>query len=157
MEKLTAVEWLVEQLRKQNTDSYISKIIDKAKQLEREQIINAANLPIKEQLNQNISHITSGRPLNKDEVNLVNKMVEVAFNNPAIPFVLVPIPITQLPTISKFYPCKLKWSLSEVNDEFLFENGKFFDDIKDVTNAIEYWYDKRNLINPNESITTPNT
>ena len=39
--KQTAIEWLVEQLRKPNTDSYISKIIEQALAMEKEQIIDA--------------------------------------------------------------------------------------------------------------------
>lgn len=39
--KQTAVEWLVEQLRKPNTDSYISKIIEQALAMEKEQIMDA--------------------------------------------------------------------------------------------------------------------
>jgi len=41
MVKQTAVEWLIEQLRKPNTDSYISKIIEQALAMEKEQIMDA--------------------------------------------------------------------------------------------------------------------
>jgi len=48
MKKQTAVEWLVEQLDK-NFDYVVETIIEKAKAMEREQIIDAANWDSKSQ------------------------------------------------------------------------------------------------------------
>jgi hypothetical protein len=39
--KQTAVEWLIEQLKKPYSDKYIMDIIEQAKEMEKQQIINA--------------------------------------------------------------------------------------------------------------------
>jgi hypothetical protein len=39
--KQTAVEWLIEQLKKPYSDKYIMNIIEQAKEMEKQQIINA--------------------------------------------------------------------------------------------------------------------
>lgn len=41
MKQQTAVDWLIDELRKPYSDEYIAKIIEQAKEMEREQIIEA--------------------------------------------------------------------------------------------------------------------
>ena len=41
--KITAVEWLVEQMKKPYADKHIMDILDQAKQLEKQQIVDAYN------------------------------------------------------------------------------------------------------------------
>ena len=43
MKKQTAVEWLVEQMKKPYADKHIMDILDQAKAMEKEQIIDAVN------------------------------------------------------------------------------------------------------------------
>ena len=44
MKQQTAVEWLIQELRKPNSDVYIDGILEQAKQMEKEQIIEAAKI-----------------------------------------------------------------------------------------------------------------